>query len=279
MTFKFKCNLPSKKVLYVSELTNGTYTSLLKYITNQDTFGFYQALDDHIRIDVPYIDTLTLLDKVYIYIALFANSVKATFESQPESIFDYGRTVEYSLDDTLAELNSVIINENIYTFEFNDKPVKVVYSLPTRLETIDEEITFEPFSAIRSISYDNKDYKLETKDDYAVLSIIFSGDNYYKFIEKIIDNYSMEVPIIKNKISYKLLNSFLYKFLMYGLYDTGLKNQLDLFYTFVREFHMTLETFNNLSPADTNVLLYKLVAEREAERKENEKNQQNAEFL
>lgn len=83
--FKFKCKLPSKKVVYCEEITNETYISLHKYVMNNDLLGFYKELDGHIAKTVPEIYSLDLLDKVYIYLSIRAYSISDAIELKTDN--------------------------------------------------------------------------------------------------------------------------------------------------------------------------------------------------
>ena len=126
--FKFKCKLPSKKVVYCEEITNETYISLHKYVMNNDLLGFYKELDGHIAKTVPEICSLDLLDKVYIYLSIRVYSISDAIELKTDNFFnkDYNpeidRKVSKALLKTYAEL--IPAEQRISIFKVIDKEFK-----------------------------------------------------------------------------------------------------------------------------------------------------------
>ena len=135
--FKFKCKLPSKKVVYCEEITNETYISLHKYVMNNDLLGFYKELDGHIAKTIPEIYSLDLLDKVYIYLSIRVYSISDAIELKTDNFFNKDL---YSLFDTLDNLRETFFEPIETIIETKSGNAKFKINCPFLFEEIDDEV-------------------------------------------------------------------------------------------------------------------------------------------
>lgn len=274
--FKIKVITPAGKIYYVNELKNKLYFALHKFIINEDFLGFYTALDEHIRQTVADIDNLTLIDKLSIYLTIAASCIRSTIQLQANSINELENPPEINLIKILESLNEFVIIPVKYTI--GDMVFELFY--PTKLEEVDDTITFDPLSAIRSVIINQNIYKIETEKDKQVLNSLIPVDSYYDLIKFIMDTFNQVIIFYKGKIEIPLLNQYFFKYLANNIFYAGIQAQFDLMYLLQKHINLSISDFMDLSPADTGVLFAKLIQEKEEEKNAlDEQNSDKKEFV
>lgn len=274
--FKIKVITPAGKIYYVNELKNKLYFALHKFIINEDFLGFYTALDEHIRQTVTDIDNLTLIDKLSIYLTIAASCIRSTIQLQANSINELENPPEINLIKILESLNEFVIIPVKYTI--GDMVFELFY--PTKLEEVDDTITFDPLSAIRSVTINQNTYKIETEKDKQVLNSLIPVDSYYDLIKFIMDTFNQVIIFYKGKIEIPLLNQYFFKYLANNIFYAGIQSQFDLMYLLQKHINLSISDFMDLSPADTGVLFAKLIQEKEEEKNAlEEQNSDKKEFV
>lgn len=270
--FKIKCKLPSGNTVYVREMTLELYIALHKYILSDDYFGFYQALDEHIATTVSDIGQKSIFDKFYIYISIYAFSVKSTLELTPTDVTQYiagGET--FNLFESLEDMSYQTIETNALKINNGNKEIILYLNFPTKLEVVNDKITFDPLSAVYKLTIDNKNYNVMADNDYKALEQLISTENYYLLIDEILNKYNIPIPIIKNKIELPALLNQTYEYFAKNFFCTDLKNLFDQMYMCARHLNINPSVFMNMSPIDAEVILLKFIAEKKAEAAEREK--------
>lgn len=274
--FKIKVITPAGKIYYVNELKNKLYFALHKFIINEDFLGFYTALDEHIRQTIIDIDNLTLIDKLSIYLTIAASCIRSTIQLQASSINELENPPEINLIKILESLNEFVIIPVKYTI--GDMVFDLFY--PTKLEEVDDTITFDPLSSIRSVMINQNIYKIETEKDKQVLNSLIPVDSYYDLIKFIMDTFNQVIIFYKGKIEIPLLNQYFFKYLANNIFYAGIQSQFDLMYLLQKHINLSISDFMDLSPADTGVLFAKLIQEKEEEKNAlNEQNSDKKEFV
>lgn len=274
--FKIKVITPTGKIYYVNELKNKLYFALHKFIINEDFLGFYTALDEHIRQTAADIDNLTLIDKLSIYLTIAASCIRSTIQLQASSINELENPPEINLIKILESLNEFVIIPVKYTI--GDMVFELFY--PTKLEEVDDTITFDPLSAIRSVTINQNTYKIETEKDKQVLNSLIPVDSYYDLIKFIMDTFNQVIIFYKGKIEIPLLNQYFFKYLANNIFYAGIQSQFDLMYLLQKHINLSISDFMDLSPADTGVLFAKLIQEKEEEKNAlEEQNSDKKEFV
>ena len=278
--FKIKAAIPSGKVYYINELKNESYFAANKFILNEDYFGFYQSLDDHIRLTVPNIDSINLLDKLYLYIILFATCVKGTIPIPAESIIDFENPPVIELFSVLESLSEINVVPKQYTIDTTLGQATLEIFYPTKLEDINNTVIFDPISAIRTCSLNGTIYTVENKEDRELLNALIPVDSYYQLIQFIIDNFNTIIVFYKGRLELPILSQYFFKYFANNIFYGGLQYQFDLMYLLQRHLNVSISDFKNMSPADSEMLFAKLVKEKEEEKKSMEKeNNQEKEFV
>lgn len=269
--FKIKCTVPSGRTFYIPEIDNSEYYIIHKYILNEDYTGFYDFLNECISETCPEIYDLNLLDKFYIYLTIYAYSIKSNIELQSDGIESFGMPNVYSLFDTLEKLEQIKYSDVNLSLESKiGQTIDVVLTIPSKLETFNDILTFDPVSGIKKIKINSQDYLLEKKDDFAVLDYILTSENYNKIIESILKNFNFIIEIAKGRIELPLLNASTPKYIADSLFYGDLNYQLDVQYLFMRHLNVSPNDYKTMTPADSNILMMKFIAEKKEEEKRRE---------
>lgn len=278
--FKIKALVPSGKTYYINELKNDLYFASSKFILNEDYFGFYTALDNHLRITIPNIDTVNLLDKLYLYIILYATCVKSSIILPAESITELESPPAIDLFEVLTSLTEISTVTKRFTINTSVGQAVLDIFYPTKLEDINDTVIFDPISAIKTFTVNENTYKVETEEDRSTLSSLIPADSYYQLIQFIIDNFNSLIIFYKNKIEIPLFSQYFFKYFANNIFYGGLQYQFDLMYLLQRHLNLSIFDFKNMSPADSEMLFTKLVKEKEEEKKAAEvENDKEKEFI
>ena len=270
--FKFKCKLPSKKVVYCEEITNETYISLHKYVMNNDLLGFYKELDGHIAKTVPEIYSLNLLDKVYIYLSIRAYSISDAIELKTDNFFNKDL---YSLFDTLDNLRETFFEPTETIIETKSGNAKFKINCPFLFEEIDDELLPDILSGVKNINLNSQEFCLETSKDLLALNYLITPENYNKLNDLILQKYNINIIFAKGKIELPLLSHLTYRFIAESLFFNDLDELYTLSYSLLRHLNLSLSDFNKMSPIESTIFMSKLIKEKEEEREAEEKNNSN----
>lgn len=270
--FKFKCKLPSKKVVYCEEITNETYISLHKYVMNNDLLGFYKELDGHIAKTVPEIYSLNLLDKVYIYLSIRAYSISDAIELKTDNFFNKDL---YSLFDTLDNLRETFFEPIETIIETKSGNAKFKINCPFLFEEIDDELLPDILSGVKNINLNSQEFCLETSKDLLALNYLITPENYNKLNDLILQKYNINIIFAKGKIELPLLSHLTYRFIAESLFFNDLDRLYTLSYSLLRHLNLSLSDFNKMSPIESTIFMSKLIKEKEEEREAEEKNNSN----
>lgn len=273
--FEIKCKVPSGKKIYVKELNNKTYIALHKFIMNGDLEGFYRTLDNHILSSYEEAYELSILDKLFIYLSIYAYSIKAQIELSARTIDRFGQQEIYSIFDVLDEIQNIKVKNINETFETKQGLAIIEIGLPTQFEEIDDEFTFNPLSAIKKINLNSQNYILRTPEDFKVLNLIFTPENYYKLTNLIIQNFNFNIPLIKDRVELPILSNITYKFIAESLYYNDLDYILTTVYSLLKHLNLAPSEYYQLTPADSEILLLKLIKDKKEEQKEAANQQEN----
>lgn len=270
--FKFKCKLPSKKVVYCEEITNETYISLHKYVMNNDLLGFYKELDGHIAKTVPEIYSLDLLDKVYIYLSIRVYSISDAIELKTDNFFNKDL---YSLFDTLDNLRETFFEPIETIIETKSGNAKFKINCPFLFEEIDDELLPDILSGVKNINLNSQEFCLETSKDLLALNYLITPENYNKLNDLILQKYNINIIFAKGKIELPLLSHLTYRFIAESLFFNDLDELYTLSYSLLRHLNLSLSDFNKMSPIESTIFMSKLIKEKEEEREAEEKNNSN----
>lgn len=273
--FEIKCKVPSGKKIYVKELKNKTYIALHKFVMNNDLEGFYRTLDNHISSSFEEIQSLSILDKLFIYLSIYAYSIKAQIELSSKTIDKFGQEEIYSIFEVLEEMQNIKVKNITESFETKQGTVLIEIGLPTQFEEVDDEFTFNPLSAVKKVNLNSQNYVLKTPEDFKVLNFIFTPENYYKLTNLIIQNFNFNIPLIKGKVELPILSNVTYKFIAESLYYNDLDYILTTIYSLLKHLNLAPSEYSQLTPADSEILLLKLIKDKKEEQKEAAKQQEN----
>lgn len=265
--FKIKVQVPSGKLYRIEELKNKSYFATNKFILNDDVYGCFQMLDEHLGKTIPEIESLTLLDKVALYLYLFATCVRAVITLPTESITELEAPRTIDLISVADSLSSFVKTQLEYTIQTNIGEVQLTIFYPTRLECIEGLAVFDPISAVRMIKVKDEIYKIETESDKEVLNTLLPADQYYALINFIIENFNVNVVFSPGSVEIPLLNPYFFKYLACNLFYSGIQYQFDMMYLLQKHLNLSINDYMSLSPADTDVIFSKLVKDKEDEKK------------
>jgi hypothetical protein len=252
--FQVKVNLPSGKIISLSELKNRENQVILKYCENSDAEGLNNYFNNTI---FKHNKSLDIIDKFYTLLALRMIFI------DPDIIFidKAGNEIKYSIANILnkVELLDIDYNKRIIV---NDN-ITIDLSLPNLLYFININDIY--ISTIKNIKLQSEQIIFcDLASDIQEEILKELPNSLFRHINKHITHISQQLQtliIIEENVglniseySTDIISNQLMGFIM-SLFSTGLKNFFEVMYTFTTKLHIDGATFLNLTPLDSRVLL------------------------
>jgi hypothetical protein len=251
--FKIKILLPSGKYIRLAELKNKDYQVILKYCENSDPEGLNDFFDSLIFSEYRSLD---IIDKFYTLLTLRMMFIDPDLSFADES----GRPIKFNISNILEKIDHF---QNDYDRVINIQNFTVELGLPNLLYFRDINDIY--ISTIKSIKLNNNTLRfntltLEEKEEILshVPNTLFSHINSY--ISQISKQLQSFVLVEQNtafnidEINTNIISNEFMGFIL-SVFSTGLKNFFDVMYIFTARLNIDGNTFLNLTPLDTRVLI------------------------
>jgi len=251
--FKIKIQLPSGKRTRLEELKNRDYLTILKYCENADAEGLNEFFN--ILIFKNELKFLDIIDKFYILL-----TIRMLF-IDPDLIFsNKGSSVNYGISTILEKIDCF---QNDFEKTITAQDFTVDLGLPNIIyfRSIDDIYA----SIIRTITLKGKvlNFAELTEDEKegvlaSIPNLLFPYIN--KYITQISNQLQDFVIIEQNEafniegINTSIISNEFMSFIMM-IFSTGLKNFFELLYVFSNRLSIPGNTFFDLTPLDTRVLI------------------------
>ena len=251
--FKIKILLPSGRYIRLAELKNKDYQVILKYCENSDAEGLNDFFDSLVFSDYKSLD---IIDKFYTLLTLRMMFIDPDLSFTDKS----GREVKFSIANILEKIDHF---QNDFDRVISIEGFTIELGLPTLLYFKDINDIYT--STIKNIKLNNNtlDFNiltLEQKEE--ILSYI--PNVFFTHIKKHISQISKQlqsfVLIEQNttfnieEINTDVISNEFMGFIL-SVFTTGLKNFFDMMYAFTTKLNIDGNTFLNLTPLDSRVLI------------------------
>ena len=254
MEFSIKLELPSGKLVKIQELKNRDYFTILKFCENSDLEGLDELFSElFFKHDL---NSLNIIDKFYLLLA-----VRMLFIDPDIGFNDTaGTVIKYSINNILEKID--LLGKDLEA-EITESGFNLTLGLPNKLyfRTLNDVYS----SVIKTVKYKDKiitfsglsDVEKEEILSYLPNTLFLPINRYITQISNELQNF---VIIEKNeKLNIEEINSSIISnefigFLM-SLFSTGLKGFLELIYIFSNRLGISTESFFNLTPLDSKVLV------------------------
>jgi hypothetical protein len=253
MDIKFS-KIPEEINDLINELKNKDYFTILKFCENRDLEGLDELFNE--LFFKAELDTLNIIDKFYLLLA-----VRMLF-IDPDITFNdsIGSAVKFNINNILEKID---ILEKDLDLEVCEGDFTLKLGLPDKLYFKSLNDIYS--SVIKTIKYNGNTIifsnlnDIEREDVLAYLpNTLFLPINSY--ITRISNELQNFVIIEKNdqfnieEINTNIISNEFMGFIM-SLFTTGLKNFLELIYIFGNRLNIDTNSFFNLTPLDSKVLV------------------------
>jgi hypothetical protein len=252
--FKVKVQLPSGRHIRLEELKNRDYLTILKYCENSDIEGLNDLFND--LIFKGEYKSLDIIDKFYVLLVL------RMFFIDPDLVFAdvKSSSIKFSISNILEKID---LFQNDYNKTITLQDFTLDLGLPNIIyfSNVNDIYT----STIRTIKFKDKLINftdLTENDKEEVLSrlpnTIFPHINSY--ITQISKQLQDFILIDKNEafnieeVNTNIISNEFMSFIL-TIFSTGLKNFFELLYVFCNKISIPGNTFFDLTPLDSRVLI------------------------
>jgi hypothetical protein len=273
--FTIKIKVPTGRTVRVPEIKNKEYLSLLKFCQNEDIEGLSSFFEDTIFSKIHTSGELTIIDRLYILIYLRMVFV------EPNIFFKDNRdtNINFNLSNILKKIDD---HESDYTKTVSRESFTLDLGLPNMLYYNDIDDLF--IGAIKRIQIKDKvlDFSNITKEEresilgYLPADVFKDISNYIKEISHNVRDF---IIIEKNEtlnideLNLDITTNGVIGFIL-ALFTQNLKTYYELMYFFMCKLLMPHETFINLTPIETKVMIN--IYEKELEEKRKAELQNNS---
>lgn len=254
MQFSIKLQLPSGKTVKIEELKNKDYFTILKFCENRDLEGLNELFND--LFFKGGMGSLSIIDKFYLLLA-----VRMLFIDPDITFSDsVGSSIKFSINNILEKID--LLDKDL-DIQISEGDFVITLGLPDKLYFRSLGDIYS--SVIKTIKFKNNSMifsELNDIDREEILkhlpNTLFTPIN--KYITQISSELQNFVIIEKNdqfnieEINTNIISNEFMGFIM-SLFSTGLKNFLELIYIFSNRLSISTETFFNLTPLDSKVLV------------------------
>lgn len=251
--FKIKVQLPSGKNIRLAELKNRDYQVILKYCENTDLEGLNNFFDT--LIDEEY-KTFDIIDKFYILLTLRMIFLEPDLSFTDNS----GHVIRFNISNILEKIDHF---QNDFERVINIQNFTVELGLPNLIYFRDINDIY--ISTIKCIKLNNNTLNfntltLEEKEEILshIPNTLFSHiNNYISQISKQLQTFvivEQNTAFNIDEINTNIISNEFMGFIL-SVFSTGLKNFFDIMYVFTTKLNIDGNTFLNLTPLDTRVLI------------------------
>lgn len=287
MKFKYKAYIPSlDQHIPITELKTKDYLTVVKTVMNKQEDLTLAVFEDIINTTVPveFIPKLTRIDKFFILCTVRALCVGSVltlnFEDKetkkPYTSYVHLMKILQDLADVEVPLYKVI----------EDQRIKVTMSIPTELNTIDEDSLI--VDCIKQLEMNGNDINLSSFTTQERESIIQNLplsvlDELRTFVSTLMDQYK-DVVLFKtlnphergakpDVYKFNLFNNIMYSFLT-TIWSDNINNIYEMFYILAKRVKISIETLHEHTYAEVRMYLdmYEQELKRQEEARKAEQN-------
>lgn len=286
MEFKYKAYIPSlDEHIPITELKTKDYLTVVKTVMNKQEDLTLSVFEDVINTTVPvkYIPKLTRIDKFFILCTVRALCVGSVltlnFEDReskkPYTSYVHLMKILQDLADVEVPLHKVI----------EEHKIKVTMSIPTSLNTIDEDSLV--IDCIKKLEMDGNDIDLNTFTTQERGNIVQNLpvsvlDKLRTFVSTLMDQYK-DVVLFKtlnpheqgakpDVYKFNLFNNIMYSFLT-TIWSDNITNIYEMFYILAKRVKISIDTLHEHTYAE--VRMYLDMYEQELKRQEEARKAEN----
>lgn len=255
---------PSGRYCQVKDITNGEYMIMVKFLQSQNYKKFFEYLNYVAKNSIPQIDTLDIVEKCYVYIAMCMYSIRGTIAVNNKLIGQQ----EIPLGIILNNIESSYVPNFIVQYQLK-KDVILKFGYPKKFSYQGNTPVIDYFSGL--IGYndvilteeqiDTLKRSLGTKqlsfiDDFLREKMyckcdIFQGCQPYN---------TFQMDIVSESLIMNLSSFF--RITLDGMYT--------IMYTMIKHLKMTYSDFMKISPVETSIMM-KICAEENKKMQEESK--------
>jgi hypothetical protein len=245
--FTVKLNLPSGKVIRISELTNRVQFNIIKYCENRD----YEGLSELFEREFFYNNDLDIIDQFYLCVYIRAMFIDPHITFSQDGITNK----KYNLDILLDKITNIYDD---FTTTASHKNIHITLGLPSTLffKSIDELY----ISAIKEVTTGGVTLdvtKLSAAEKEEVISKLPQSlfSHIIEYIERIVQILdTITIQGIDDNYEVRVLSNNTIAFISF-LFNTGLNNFYHTLYSFCSSIKNTSSFFFDLTPIETKVII------------------------
>jgi hypothetical protein len=247
------------------ELKNKDYINILKYSQNQDYKNLSIFLEDFLKNNLSSQDEykkLHLIDKVIILLTIRSVCVSSEITLESKKLNKIVKKI--NLIQTINDLTRISFKSSI---KLSDN-LCLNLNIPKKLSFASFDDILE--NSIYSLTENNKE-KILTFNEIKELLNILPGNLFFEIKSYItqLENYLNTIVLIEKDENFNLTgincsihNNTLFNFLL-SVFSDSLLNFYQLIYIFNTKLHTSKANFDELTPAESNLMINLYVQEQE----------------
>lgn len=248
MTYKNYLTTPSGRFCEVSDVTNGDYVVLIKYLQGQNYAKFFEAFNEVIRRDLPDFDSYDVVEKCYIYLAYCMYSIRSNITVNNKHLGDQ----EVDLSIVLNNIESSYNNGRVESYEICDNFV-LKFGYPKNFYFTNDAPVVDYYSGLIGFNDTvmDEEQKVLLKDKLGTKTMSFIDDFLREKFNEEVDLFH-GVPM--NSMKIKLLSESMVANVV-GVVRMPLESFYQILYASIKHLRMSYSDFMKISQVEATILL------------------------
>lgn len=248
MTYKNYLTTPKGRFCEISDISNGDYFIMLKYLQGENYKKFYECLNELILKDLPDFNDFDVVEKCYVYLAYCMYSIRGTIGVVNPIIGDQ----EIPLSLILNNIEQGYIDCKIEDYRLNDN-FTLQFGYPKSFSFDGDTPIIDFYSGLIGFNGKklNEDEKKLLKEKLGTKQLSFIED-YLR--QKFTNDCDIFHGIPMNKMVINLFHESLIANIV-GFYKQPLQVFYHVMYAMIKHLRMSYSDFMKISHNETSILL------------------------
>lgn len=248
MTYKNYLTTPSGRYCEVSDISNGDYIVLIKYLQGENYSSFFKCLDEIVKRDLSDFDEYDVVEKCYIYIAYCMYSIRSCITVNNKNLGDQ----DVNLNLVLNNIESSYHKNRFEYYQINDN-VKLKFKYPTKFYFSNNIPVIDYYSGLVGFNEEvlTDEQKNELKEKLGTKTMTFIDDFLREKFNEDVDIFN-GVPMNSMKIG--LISETMVANII-GILKMPLDSFYQILYAVIKHLRMSYSDYMKISQIESTILL------------------------
>lgn len=248
MVYKNYLTTPAGRYCEISDICNGDYLVLIKYIQGENYSAFFKCLTEIVKRDLPDFDEFDVVEKCYVFMAYCMYSIRGSIVVNNKLIGDQ----EIPISTILNNIEISYVRDRVEHYKLFDN-YELDFGFPKSFTFDDGMPVIDYYSGLIGFNKQELDAKnkndLKVKLDTKTLTFI---DDFLR--EKFFNECDIFNGVPMNSLKINIVGESLIANVI-GFYRMSLENFYQVMYVVIKHLRMSYSDFMKISQVETSILM------------------------